>query len=332
MPRYEKNAGTGGRDMNKKEYVKLGGTGIEVSRFCFGTLTMGPLQRNIPVEEGGNLIRLALEQGVTFLDTAQNYKTYGHIRHALDGFDREVVIASKSALRDYGGMETAVKEALKELNRDYIDVFLMHAVQRADDLEERLQGAWRCLEDMKKRGIVRAIGLSTHNTEIVERALNIPGLDVLHPIVNKIGFGLINEGNKNLDMLLKAAYEKGIGLYAMKPLAGGHLHKDVADALTYVFDHPYLHAVAVGMVKQAELNVNLKVWRGGEVSAEEFRAAQSDKRMYVVPFCKGCEICLEACEQGAISMVEGKAFIDHDKCILCGYCRRECPHSMIRII
>lgn len=318
--------------MKRTRYTKLGNTGIEVSTFCFGTLTMGPLQRNIPVEEGGKLIRSALEQGVTFIDTAQNYRTYGHIRHALDGFDREVVIASKSALQDYASVESAVKEALQELKRDYLDVFLMHAVQRVDDLEERLNGAWRCLEDMKKRGIVRAIGLSTHNVEIMERALSIPGLDVLHPIVNKVGFGLINEKNKNPDEVLKAAYEKGIGIYAMKPLAGGHLHQEAAAALAYVFEHPYLHAAAVGMVKQAELDVNLKIWRGEEVSAEEFKAAQSDKRMYVVPFCKGCGNCIEACEQGAISMVEGKAFIDHNKCILCGYCRRECPHSMIRII
>lgn len=314
------------------KYIELGKTGIVVSQFVFGTLTMGPLQRNIAAQEGAALIREALERGVTFVDTAQAYGTYGHIRQALDGFGGSVVIASKSAKKDYRGMADAVEEARRELQRDVIDVFLMHAVQREDDLLERQEGAWQCLLEMKEKGIIQAVGLSTHNIDIVEHAAGWPEMDVIHPIFNKVHFGLINQDRKDPEDVIRQAYTRGIGLYAMKPLAGGHLYQDVPAALRYAFAFPYLHAVAVGMVKPQELEVNLKVYYGEEVAADELAAAAENKRMYVVKFCKGCGNCVDACEQGAISMVDEKAYIEHSMCVLCGYCRKECPHSMIRII
>ncbi|MCW3490160.1 aldo/keto reductase [Dethiobacter alkaliphilus] len=314
------------------EYGKLGNTGIEVSKIAFGTLTMGPLQRDIAVSEGAPLIREALEKGITFLDGAQAYGTYGHIREALKGFGGNVVIASKSAAKSYTEMADAVEEARKELDRDIIDVFLMHAVQREDDLATRQEGAWQCLQEMKAKGMVKAIGLSTHNLDIVEQAAEWPEMDVIHPIFNKLHFGLINPDNKDPEVVIRKAYEKGIGMYAMKPLAGGHLYQDATAALRYAFDFPYIHAVAVGMVKKEELSVNLKIYNGIDVTKEELEAAASNKRMYVVKFCKGCGNCVESCEQGAISMVDEKAYIEHSNCILCGYCRKSCPHSMIRII
>ena len=314
------------------EYGKLGNAGITVSKLAFGTLTMGPLQRDITVAEGAPLIREALERGITFVDGAQAYGTYGHIREALKGFGKDVVLASKSAAKSYDDMALAVEEARQELDRDVIDVFLMHAVQQDDDLATRQEGAWQCLQELKEKGVVKAIGLSTHNLDIVETAAGWPELDVIHPIFNKLHFGLINPGNKDPEEVIRKAYERGIGMYAMKPLAGGHLYQDATAALRYAFDFPYIHAVAVGMVKQEELDVNLKIYDGIELTKEELAAASSNKLMYVVKFCKGCGNCVESCEQGAISMVDEKAYIEHSNCVLCGYCRKSCPHSMIRII
>ncbi|MCL4463831.1 MAG: aldo/keto reductase [Firmicutes bacterium] len=314
------------------KYVELGKTEIIVSQFVFGSLTMGTLQRNITVDEGALLIRQALERGITFLDTAQAYGTYGHLRKALNGFHGQVVIASKSIKQDYHGMAEAVEEARQELNRDVIDVFLLHAVQREDDLDQRRQGAWQCLLEMKAKGLVKAVGLSTHNLKIVEKVTDWPEVDVIHPIFNKLNFGLINEENIDPTEVLRRAFEKGIGIYGMKPLAGGHLYQDVVSALRFAFNFPFLHAVAVGMVKAEELAVNLKIYYGEEVESTELADAAENKRMYVIPFCKGCGDCLATCDQGAISIVAKKAKIEHSLCILCGYCRKECPHSMIRII
>lgn len=313
------------------DYTELGKTGLRVSRLAFGTLTMGPLQRDIDETVGSVVIRKALDAGINFVDTAQSYGTYGHIRRALEGFGCDVVIASKSGATEYDQMAAAVEEAREQMGRDTIDVFLLHALQREEELKER-EGAWQCLLDMKKKGIVKAVGLSTHNLDVVEIVSVWPEMDVIHPIFNKLNFGLINVNNKNPEKIIGDTYKRGIGVYAMKPLAGGHLYKDVVSSLRYAFDFPYLHAVAVGMLTEQELNINLKIYHHQDVNTDELAAVGGNKRMFVVSYCKGCGNCLESCTHDALSMVNEKAYIEHSKCVLCGYCRKECPQSSIRII
>jgi len=67
-----------------KKY-SLGKTGIKVTELCFGALPIGPLQANISVKKGAKLIRTALERGINFIDTAEVYQTYPHIKKALGG-------------------------------------------------------------------------------------------------------------------------------------------------------------------------------------------------------------------------------------------------------
>ena len=76
-----------------KKY-SLGKTGIKVTELCFGALPIGPLQANISVEKGAKLIHTALERGINFIDTAEAYQTYPHIKKALEGYNDEVIIAT----------------------------------------------------------------------------------------------------------------------------------------------------------------------------------------------------------------------------------------------
>ena len=62
------------------ELYELGNTGIRVSPICFGSLTIGPLQRNLPLKEGYQVLRRAIDLGVNFIDTADLYQTYPYIR------------------------------------------------------------------------------------------------------------------------------------------------------------------------------------------------------------------------------------------------------------
>ena len=93
------------------KYNILGKSGIEVSQLCFGTLPSGPLQANQTVDKAAAVIKHALEQGVSFIDTAQRYQTYEHIRAALAGCTQPVVIASKSMATTYGEMRQAIDAA-----------------------------------------------------------------------------------------------------------------------------------------------------------------------------------------------------------------------------
>ena len=172
--------------MKKKQ---LGTTGIEVSVAGFGVLPMGPSQLALPVDEGAEIIRYALENGINFLDTAQYYRTYPYISKALENgnFD-DVVICSKSLCWDYDGMMEAILEAKKAMNRDVIDIFLMHEV-RSGQLELR-NGAWQALKDAKEKGLVRVIGLSTHHIDITKSAAAMEDLDVVFPLINYAGLGI----------------------------------------------------------------------------------------------------------------------------------------------
>ena len=159
----------------------LGGTNIPVSRLCFGTLTIGPLQANLPIQEGASLIRAAIERGVNFLDTAELYGTYPYIREAISGMNRsDIVIASRSYDYTYESMKKSVEFALRSMNIDYLDLFLLHEQESALTLKGHRE-ALRYLEDARDRGIIRAIGVSTHYIQCVEAALGMPEIDVIHP-------------------------------------------------------------------------------------------------------------------------------------------------------
>ena len=79
------------------EYNILGKSGIKVSKICFGTLTLGPLQKNYSVREGANLLSYAYDKGINFLDTAELYDNYAQIKESLINRPRDSVnIITKS--------------------------------------------------------------------------------------------------------------------------------------------------------------------------------------------------------------------------------------------
>ena len=91
----------------------LGNTGIEVSEVGFGVLPIGPSQLALPVETGAAILRYALEQGINFLDTAQYYRTYPYIRHALkDGSFDDVV--QNAAHNVKSAVDSVVKDETEE--------------------------------------------------------------------------------------------------------------------------------------------------------------------------------------------------------------------------
>ena len=99
------------------EYNRLGNTDLIVSKLCFGGLTIGPLQANLSPEEGGRIIARAMEEGVNFIDTADLYNTYPHIRKALEYNKNQLIIASKSYDYERSGAEKSFLKALTQLNR-----------------------------------------------------------------------------------------------------------------------------------------------------------------------------------------------------------------------
>lgn len=152
---------------------ELGNTGLVVTELCFGVLPMGPIQFGLPAKEGGDLIEEAVQSGVNFLDAAQQYRTYEHIREGLGRLPdkgSEVIISTKSAASAYEDMKQAVEEARVALDRDVLDIFHLHAARVGGSVFKDRAGAFECLQDLKAKGIIRAVGVSTHSVEVVRLA------------------------------------------------------------------------------------------------------------------------------------------------------------------
>lgn len=309
--------------------VLLGNTGIEVSIAGFGVLPMGPSQLALPVDEGAKIIKYALKHGINFIDTAQYYRTYPYIRKALENesFD-DLVICSKSLCDDYDGMMDAILEARNELDRDVIDIFLMHEV-RSGQLELRAD-AWKALIDAKKQGLVRAIGLSTHHVDITQAAASMKELDVVFPLINYAGLG-IRKGDEfaTKEEMMEAitlCHNAGKGVFSMKAFGGGGLTGHYQEALNYVFSKPEIDSVMIGFGKITEVDDLLNYLDG--TMSPAYNPDISKKKVYInQEDCEGCGSCKAACPAGAIfyNLENGLAEVDHDKCLTCGYCSPVCP-------
>ncbi len=318
---------------NISDRVQLGKTDIWVSPVGFGVLPMGRGQLALPVDEGADLICYALKKGINFIDTAQYYKTYPYIRRALQMLEagwpapRRPVISSKTLATGYDGAYAAIKEECEALGVPRIDIFLLHEL-RTGQFAMR-QGAWRALMDAKAKGLVRAIGASTHHVDVVEELTRVPACDVIFPLLNYAGMG-IRRGScaascAAMARAIAKARGAGKGIYIMKALGGGNLAMHYQEALDYVFSREGIDSVMLGFGCRRDID-DIAAYLDGsmppgyapDVSAKRVRVNQED--------CEGCGTCIATCHSGAIAYNRfGLAQIDQTKCITCGYCAQSCP-------
>ncbi len=317
------------------QHVRLGARGPEVSRLCFGTLTMGPLQRNLPAEEGAALICHAATLGVNFLDTAELYGTYPHIKLALREHPT-LRVCTKSYVHDAESAARSLERAQEGIGREYIDIFLLHE----QESEHTLRGheeALRFFAQKREEGVVGAIGLSTHHVAAARAAASFGrafgGLEILHPLINREGLGIADGTREEMEEACTNAKAAGLGVLAMKSLGGGHLIEAPQTAFAYALTAPFIDAVAVGMQSIAEIEYNVAVF-SGDIPDAPTRAAASGaaRKLMVHDWCTGCGACQARCSQRAISVVGGKAVVNNDVCVRCGYCASVCPQFCIKVI
>jgi uncharacterized protein len=315
------------------EKVKLGRTKLVVSRLCFGSLTVGPLQADLTIEEGARVIANAFDSGVNFIDTAKLYKTYPYIRRAMElSKNKEIIISSKSYDYTYEGMKESLREALEELGLKKLGIFSLHEQESKHTLRGH-EEALEYLIEAKKQGLIEAIGVSTHAIEVVRAICNMDCIDVIHPIINAKGLGIMDGNIDEMLEAIKEAYQNAKGIYGMKILGGGNLMGEALKCIDYALSIPYLHSIAIGMQTLAEVEANIEIFEGRKPQEGLIKKLSSrTKKLHVDFWCEGCMRCCEACKNGALSLIDGKAVVDKDKCVLCGYCSAYCPLFCIKIV
>lgn len=311
--------------------VPLGRSGLMVSRLAFGTLTISPMQKDMPPERGAELILHAASQGVNLFDTAQLYETYEPLRLALKQRP-DLLISTKSYAWDREGARAAFDDARRRLDLDVIPIFLMHEQEDMLTLKGHRE-AFDFYLEQKAKGKILAVGFSTHRVAAVTYAPRYPGVDVIHPLINRTGVGIADGTREEMEAACAAAHSAGIGIYAMKPLGGGHLLRDPRQAFDYLRELPFIDSICCGMQSEDEIDVNLRLVSGEAPDADASARIQRNPRTLMIhDWCLGCGKCVERCRQGALRIEDGRCVCDQSKCVRCGYCAPVCPDFCIKVI
>lgn len=320
----------------------LGRTGMEITELSLGTLIFGKIQANLPVEEGAKAVAKALELGINLIDTAASYGSQLHVGQGLKGFNGKIMISTKSHGRTREAVRKDFETSLKELGRDYIDVYQMHLVNSVKEMEER-RDVLNFLLELKQKGLIRAIGASVHRVEGAKAVVAEKDIDVLFPVMNSNGLGIIDGTIDEMIEVCRQAKERRMGIMAMKPLGGGHLRKETRKSFEFLQRLGVVDTICVGMKNPVEVEMNVLSIQGREVPQELLKRIETTQRVLkIYEKCIGCGNCIEECAQKALSLdltkadatkkKKGQAVVDNSRCILCGYCAEACPEFALRVV
>ena len=329
------------------------------------------MQAALPFDEAADVIAYAFDSGINMTDTAQYYENYDIIRAGLKKcrHPENVLVSTKTYAYSRALAVEAVEEARRELDRDVIDIFMLHEQESYDTLRGHME-ALEYLLECREKGIVRAVGASTHHVSLVRGIMKLRErdgitLDVCHPLYNKEGIGIADGTERDMAEAVSALHGMGVGIYAMKALGGGHLSGSAEDALGYVLSKGYIDAVAVGMQSREEVDANINfLLRGSFSAADKVKLSAKHRSLHVEDYCEGCGSCVRRCASGALTLVPaddadsdnssaGEAFTDEflaesgiasgervqkmrakpddTKCVRCGYCTKVCPVFALKI-
>ena len=219
------------------QFVRLGSTGLKVSRLCAGTMTYGSRKWRpwvLDEDEARPLIRRAIEAGINFFDTADMYSVGASeevLGRALKDFgparDR-VVIATKlfnpmgddPNLRGLGRkhIRHAIDDSLRRLQTDYVDLYQIHRFDYETPIDETLEG----LNDVVRAGKALYIGASSmHAWQFARMLHRSRELGVARFVTMQNHYNLIYREEER--EMLPLCREEGIGVIPWSPLARGFL-------------------------------------------------------------------------------------------------------------
>jgi predicted aldo/keto reductase-like oxidoreductase len=299
-------------------YRELGDTGEKISALNLGCM-------RFPDEETAiQIVAKAIELGINYFETSIRYVNGNSERWLGKGLGqdrRKVMVSTKSPPIVNGedvsadGVRRTLDESLAKLGTDYVDFYHGWSVSRPSQYKAclRKDGWFDGVYKAREEGLVRHIGITTHAPpELVMEMIDDGRWEVI-----TVQYSLILQGYREV---VEAAYEKGIGIVVMGPLAGGLLtlpsdllkrvftpDDQITGALKYVLCDPAVSSISSGMTSAAEVETNCAIV---DAMPEDMSIADqeiidtrlnaelgNDLAQFEALFCSGCRYCLSVCPE-----------------------------------
>jgi aryl-alcohol dehydrogenase-like predicted oxidoreductase len=244
--------------------VKLGNSGLTVSRIAMGTGTHGYNKSSDQTRLGmDNFVRLvhhAYERGIRFYDMADGYGSMPYIGEAIKTLPREnITLLTKMWTQEDGAdnMESVsgnIDRYRKETGADYIDILFMHCMTNGNWSKTRthyMDGFSKAKQD----GIVKAVGVSCHNMDALKEAAVNPWVDVIMARINPFGTNM--DGTpEEIKNILAMAKENGKGIIGMKIFGEGkHIADDEREqSIRFALTEGNVHCITLGLTSTAQMD------------------------------------------------------------------------------
>ncbi len=340
--------GTGTVQSPELQYRTLGRTGLKVTSVGFGCM----------ITSDASVIERAAEAGINYFDTARGYQGGNNERMvgaALKSRRKQVYISTKTHGKTKQAALADLETSLRELGTDYVDIWYLHGIGDPAQLTDEVIDAQ---QTAKAQGKIRFTGLSTHSNQaaVIQGAIRNGKIDVVLAAYNFTMY-------KTLEPALQAAAEAGLGVVAMKTMAGGFrkarpgtdLHARLSRegamlaALKWVLRNPNVHTTIPSMTDLDQLEENLKAMTQPFTEADQQLLAEHLRDIGPL-YCRGCNRCAGQCPQGlpipdmlrCVMYAEGygefalgrERFLELPepvrkvRCAECGGCAVRCPNGV----
>jgi predicted aldo/keto reductase-like oxidoreductase len=331
------------------KYRVLGKTGLKVTSVGFGCM----------ITSDPSVIEKAADLGITYFDTARRYQNGNNekmVGAALKAKRKQIVLSSKTPSGTKEQALNDLNETLTQLDTDYIDIWYLHGRTSAADITD---GFIEAQAIAKKEGKIRFSGVSTHggHAEVIPAIISKKAdLDV---ILMSYNFSM----DPSMEPLIDSAVKAGLGVVAMKVMAGGFrrvragdklydtLHREGAmlAALKWVLRNPNVHTTIPSITDMDQLDENMTAMTSDfDEKDKQLLAGQLD---LIRPlYCRSCGQCSGVCPKGLpvsdilryLSYAEGYGqfqlareeylqlpkHVQSERCSLCPECKIACPNGV----
>ncbi len=334
--------------MDKLTYRTLGKTGLKVTSVGFGCM----------ITSDASVIARAADAGINYFDTARVYQSGNNERMvgaALKGKRQQIYLSTKTGAQDKAGALAHLDTSLKELGTDHVDIWYLHGKQTAAQLTDDLLEAQQIA---KQAGKIRFAGVSMHSghSEVIPAAIQSGKIDV---ILISYNFTM----GSTLDELVAKAKAAGLGVVAMKVMAGGFRRLKEGDpngailkregamaaALRWVLKNPDVGTTIPSMTDMDQFEDNFKCMPAKFSPEDEKTLAAHLERISPV-YCRMCSLCAGTCRKGLpvadllriVTYADGYGQfalgreryrelpedVTKVRCGDCSSCTVECPHGV----